>query len=326
MQPRAPQKSTSDPTLLDELAKKRIIFVSGKGGVGKSLVAACLANELARKGIRVLLAEIGQASYFKDYFSLRKVAHLPMPIEGLGFQLALWSGDSSLHEYVLHYLKMERLYRLFFENKVMRALVGVAPGLNEIAILGKVTSGLRRVGPNLSFDTIVVDCYATGHALALFQAARGMMQAIPFGPMGTHSREIDRVLQNAEQTAYVAVSLLEELPVVETIEFSRKLKETMGATSIIIANKVLQPPFARELLADLIKIKDSENSGVIEFARYTQAVLERQDKMRTVLVEQLFRQPSELLGRAPMLAEVPLVLSTDPLEIVIKAGEALRKI
>lgn len=81
-------------------ASKQIIFVSGKGGVGKSLIAAGIARELAQSGRRVLLAEIGETSYYQDFWSLPSVGHDPVA-HPLGFDLALWSGESCLREYVL---------------------------------------------------------------------------------------------------------------------------------------------------------------------------------------------------------------------------------
>ncbi len=288
---------------------KRIVFVSGKGGVGKSLVAAGLARELARSGRKTLLAEIGETSYYQDFWDLPRVGHEPTPTDE-GFDLALWSGETSLREYVLFYLKMERLYSLFFENKVMRALVNVAPGLSEIAILGKVTSGVRHVGPPMKYDTIVVDSYATGHMLALLQAPRGMREAIGFGPMGHHSRDIDAMLRNEKLCAYVIVTLLEELPVSETLEFRLALEKEMGVIADVVANKVITPPVSRDELA---LIAESNASGLGEFASYLKAVELRQEKH----LDQLSRS-----GVA--LKKIPLVFSADPKILVEKAGEALR--
>jgi anion-transporting ArsA/GET3 family ATPase len=292
------------------LSEKRILFVTGKGGVGKSLIAAALARELAEAGKRVLLAEIGETSYYKDFWNLSAVGHDPVrhPIEK--FDVALWSGETSLREYVLFYLKMERLYNLFFENKVMRSLVNVAPGLSEIAILGKITSGIRKVGPPMNYDVIVVDSYATGHALALLEAPKGMMEAIKFGPMGSHSRDMDQVLKNEKYVAYLIVTLLEELPVTESIEFRNALEKELGVSSIFIANKVMHGPVTA---AELKQVGEGANSGLAEFARHIEGVEQRQLKYETALKDSGAR-----------MIEVPLIFSADPQTLVEKTGEALR--
>jgi hypothetical protein len=290
---------------------QKIVFVSGKGGVGKSLIAAGIAKEQAARGRRVLLAEIGETSYYADFWGLSKVGHESIATRD-GFDLALWSGESCLREYVLFYLRVERLYKLFFENKVMRALVNVAPGLAEIAILGKITSGIRNVGPALNYDLIVVDSYATGHALALFQAPKGMMEAIKFGPMGHHSREMEKVIENPSLCGYVVVTLLEELPVAETIEFHAALKAALGVEATIVANKVVTAPVPD---VDLKAIESAQATGLGEFTRYLLAVTARQ---RTFL-EQLGRLGQRIL-------QVPLIFSTEPSELVSQTEEALRKV
>lgn len=294
----------------DRWTDKRIIFVSGKGGVGKSLVAAAIAYDQAQMGRRVLLAEIGETSYYQDFWGLPAVGHEPVA-SGRGFDLALWSGETSLREYVLFYLKMERLYKLFFENKVMRALVNAAPGLAEIAILGKITSGLRKVGPPLDYDLIVVDSYATGHALALFHSPKGLMEAVKFGPMGHHSREMLAVLENESLTGYEVVTLLEELPVVETLEFKQQLKAELGVEPQVIANKVMPLPASE---AELKALSAAEPRGLGEFALYLQSVGQRQSTFLR-----------ELEKNGAQIHQVPLIFSADPDELVRQAAEALRK-
>jgi anion-transporting ArsA/GET3 family ATPase len=289
-------------------SEQKILFVSGKGGVGKSLVAAAIAREQAKAGRRVLLAEIGETSYFRDYWNLKTVGHTPTPHPD-GFDIALWSGDSCLHEYVLYYLRMERLYKLFFENRVMRALVNVAPGLNELAILGKITSGLRKVGPELRYDLIVVDGYATGHAMALFEAPKGMMEAVKFGPMGHHGREMANLLSDPKTCGYVLVTLLEELPIVETLEFKQALKAEFNAEPVIVANRVLPLPAP---VKELERLQAHSQGGTKDFTSYLLGVTGRQREFL-----------AELRKSVATVLEVPQVFSADPDELVRNAGEAL---
>ncbi len=290
-------------------SNKKIVFVTGKGGVGKSLIAAGIARQQALAGKRVLLAEIGENSYYKDFWQLSEIGHEPRPVPKENFDVALWSGESSLREYVLFYLKVERLYKLFFENKVMRSLVNVAPGLSEIAILGKITSGIRKVGPPLPYDLIVVDTFATGHALAMFRTPKGMMEAIRMGPMGHQSREILNVLQNRELTSYVLVSLLEELPVVETLEFQAQMKADLGVEAHIIENRVVRIPVTENSLE---KLGDTNEAGLSEFARFLKAISEKQTRYHAQLTKQ-----------SPPVVSVPMIFSNEPKELVDRVAEVL---
>lgn len=295
---------------IQDFNTQQIIFVSGKGGVGKSLVAAGIAAEQARLGRRVLLVEIGDKSYYADFFSSPMIGHEPIRTD-FGFDLAMWSGDSCLKEYVMYYLKLERLYHIFFENKVMRALVNVAPGLNEIAILGKITSGVRKVGPELKYDLVVVDCYATGHALSLFQAPRGMMEAIGFGPMGAQSREMDVVIRNPKVSGYVVVTLLEDMPVTESLEFCDQLRSSLGVEAVVFANKILNIPVSE---GDLRQLESDDPQGIGGFAGYLRLVSERQKRLLGILKKAF-----------SYVHELPLAFSNEPSYLVNAISEAIRE-
>src|SRR6187399_1311817 len=112
------------------MAKKKIILVTGKGGVGKSTVAASIAYKLARKNLKVLLVEMGETSFFADFFNL-PMTHKPVNVLP-GMDVSRWDTESCLHEYVLHYVRIETLYKMFFENKVMKTFIRAAPTVSEI--------------------------------------------------------------------------------------------------------------------------------------------------------------------------------------------------
>ncbi|MBS1968920.1 MAG: arsenical pump-driving ATPase [Bdellovibrionales bacterium] len=215
-----------------------IHFVTGKGGVGKSTVAAALAHKKAQSGLRTLLVEIGDQSFYKDYFQLPEVGFEPVKIQE-NFSVALWTGQNCLREYIIHLIKVEALYKLFFENAVMKAFVNVAPALPELAIMGKATSGPRHHGPPLPFDCLVVDCYATGHFMALMGAAEGMAKAVKVGPMGEQSRSIDKTLRDPKICKYYIVCLPEELPVRESEELHEELHKHYGVKAHMVLNKFL---------------------------------------------------------------------------------------
>lgn len=299
-----------DVASVSKSLNRRYLFVSGKGGVGKSLMAAAVAIREAKAGVKTLLVETGDRSYFRDFLDLPVVDHQPRA-SGLGFDIALWSGESCLREYVLHLLKLERLYKIFFENKVMRALVRVAPGLSEIAILGKITSGVRRVGPRLNYDTIVVDMPATGHALAMFRAPRGMADAIQIGPMALHCNEMDKLVRDGRSAGLILVSLLEELPVAETIEFAKTMEREFKMPARVVANRVADFPLSETELQGLAAL------GRGELSDYAKGLLQQQ---------QLQAQQKQQLqsGVTGEIVFVPRYYSLEPRQMIEKSEEALR--
>jgi hypothetical protein len=216
---------------------QHIYFISGKGGVGKSTLALACARNLASQGFKTLLVEMNTHSYFQRLLK-QPIEHNPREVQKNLF-VANWRAESCLREYVLHYLKLERLFEIFFQNRVMRAFIDIAPGLVEISLLGKITSGIRKIGPPMEYDRLVVDCFASGHALAFFRAPQGLAQAVQVGPMGEQSRAIDIILRDPKFCSYWLVTTLEELPAVETVELAQSLRKDLGISSQIIANRVL---------------------------------------------------------------------------------------
>ncbi len=288
--------------------KQEIHFVTGKGGVGKSVLAASLALRLSQTGKRVLLVELGDQSFFRDFFDLPQVEFHPTQIKP-NLSVALWSGDTCLREYAQYLIKVESLAKLFFDNAVMRAFINIAPALPELAVLGKITSGPRKHGPPLPFDCIVVDAFATGHFKALLEAPKGMAQAVQFGPMGEQSRNIDKVIRDKELCHYHIVTLPEELPLKEAAELSQDLKSEFDIEAEIILNKMLTVPVSEKSIEDA---SEDPTTGLRDFALYLQQHLSRQKEMS---------KTAESLTKN--LKSIPLFFETQPWKLIEMIGEKL---
>lgn len=289
-------------------AEQKLIMVTGKGGVGKSLAAAALASKYEQAGLRVLLVELGEESFYKDFFGLKEVSYQPTRLRP-HLDVALWSSGECLREYALHLLKSQSLYQIFFENRVMKTFIKVAPGLTELAILGKFTSGIRRIGPPLGYDVVVLDSYASGHTTALLRAPRGMADAVSFGPMGEQSRRIQQVLKNPEVMEYYVVTLPEELPYQESLELIRTIEDETGLVPQVIFNRSLRDVLDEEV--DLESIPSSKGLG-----RFLGFLQKRLDQQRTIL-QQLQEQRKKIFN-------VPLITETDPWTLVDQFAERLK--
>jgi anion-transporting ArsA/GET3 family ATPase len=220
---------------------KKAHLVTGKGGVGKSLFAAALAQHLSTKLASqkpaILLTELNEHSFYRDFLNQPQIQYRPTSWKQ-GVDLAQWAPEDCLKEYALHLLKIETLYKLFIENPVTKSLIEVAPGLQDLALLGKLTSSPRGHGPPMNYEEIVVDSYSTGHFIAMLKAPLALQEAIPFGPMGEQTKSISSWIRNTDFTHVHLVCLPEELPVSESLELYERLQNEFGIKAEFYLNKI----------------------------------------------------------------------------------------
>lgn len=240
-----------------------IQFVSGKGGVGKSVMAASIALKLSKKNKKVLLVELGERSFYEKFFQTSPVTYKPQKLNE-NIDLAIWDFKACLKEYVSFYIRSEKLYEIFFGNQIMKKLIEAAPALKELAILGKATSGPRNVGPKIVYDHIVIDSYSMGHHKALLKGPKAISKVIHRGPMGHHSEKINEIIVDPKWTSHFIVMKPEELPTQEGLELYWDLKKDLGVESQILMNMYLEPPIPIEEIKK-ISLAKNESSDLASF-------------------------------------------------------------
>lgn len=218
-----------------------IIFVTGKGGVGKSYVACLRATRAALNGRRVLLVEMGPHSHIQHLLEVPTPGFTPKPTP-YGFDLALWTGEECLRDYVQHLVKVPWVSDIFLKNAWLRSLIKLAPGLREISFLGKLTSHVRKHGPALPYDVIVVDAVSSGHFISLLKTPRALGGVVSRGPMREQCDGIQAVLDNSTHTQILINTNLESYSVQESLELLEQLSETTKVRPAIVANKIFPVP------------------------------------------------------------------------------------
>ena len=245
--------------MVEELADKRLVVVTGKGGVGKSTVAAALAVQSAREGLRTLVCEVNAKERISQLLGRPEVG-----AEVTALDENLWAVNvrpqEAMREYALMMLKFESIYNAVFENRVVRYFLRFIPSLQELVLLGKILFHLREKRPDgrWRFDRIIIDAPATGHAITFFSVPQVIVDTVPAGAMSEEATWMRDLLIDPKITAVVLVTLPEELPVNETIELHAALASRVKMQSaLVVLNGFIAPRFGPadlpEGLADGLK-------------------------------------------------------------------------
>jgi anion-transporting ArsA/GET3 family ATPase len=201
----------------------RVLIVAGKGGVGKTTVAATIAQMAADAGLRALIVEIegksglgasfGQADAL-DYYERELAPNVHARTVTPDFALVEYLEDHGL----------KRVSKRLAKSGALEVVSSAIPGIKDILVLGKVKA-LAREDPA---DVIIVDAPAAGHAITFLASARGLLDAVRVGPIVEQARDVNDMLTNAEKCQVILVTLPEETPVNEVVETAFALEDRVG--------------------------------------------------------------------------------------------------
>jgi anion-transporting ArsA/GET3 family ATPase len=216
------------PDLLD----KRLIFVTGKGGVGKSTIAVSLGLAAAQRGKRTIVCEIASQEQTSRFFKRAEVGFHEVELESNLWSISI-DPDESMREYVLLQLKVRAMRDLLFRSRVFTYLTAATPGLKELVTIGKIweLSQLdRKVKKGREYDLVIVDAPATGHGIGFLQTPRTFAGIARVGPIHSQAKELHRFITDHDATGTAIVSLPEEMPVNESATLEQQLREEIGVS------------------------------------------------------------------------------------------------
>ncbi|HSH23490.1 MAG TPA: ArsA-related P-loop ATPase [Acidimicrobiales bacterium] len=212
------------------LRASRVVIVAGKGGVGKTTVAAALARMAAREGLSALVVQVEPTSDLASLFGrppLTYVESMLAPAAGTVGEVRgrTITPDDALLEYLEDH-GLRRISRRLVSTGAMDVVSTAAPGIKDILILGKVKA-LERSG---AADLIVIDAPAAGHAITFLLSVRGLLDAVRVGPINAQARDVLDLLTDPTRCSVVLVTLAEETPVNELVETAYTLEDRVGVS------------------------------------------------------------------------------------------------
>ncbi len=282
----------------------RLRIVTGKGGVGKTTVAAALALAEVRRGKRVLLAEVNG----------RDRAALLLGVEPTGSKLTTvlpglslvdMNPRDTLREYVLLTFKFETVYKAVFENRVVKHFLRLVPSLGELMMLGKIWHHEREEEEDgrKRFDVIILDAPATGHAIAMLRAPSVVQATVPAGPLRENARAMDQLLRDEKRTTLHVVTTPEEMPVNEAVELERAVGDELGMS---IGTTFLNQRVSA-LVPEIVPTLQASATGDYNVISATQ-VLSAREQRRIAGEHNLQRLPHKMLRDS---VSIPRIVAAD---------------
>jgi anion-transporting ArsA/GET3 family ATPase len=224
-----------------ELLDRQLLFVTGKGGVGKTTIAASLALLASQHGKRTLVGEVDAKGNLADFFEIGPTSFVEREVAPGLFAMSM-DTEESLKEYLSLQLKVPLVARLGPLARTFDFVANAAPGVKEILTIGKFLWEVRE----RSYDLVVVDAVATGHITGQLAAPQAIQELVQVGMVRDQTGWMLDMLGDAARTGVVIVAAPEEMPVNETLELAEKLAtDTVVDLAAVVVNRVLPELFGR---------------------------------------------------------------------------------
>lgn len=221
------------------LLDRKLLFVTGKGGVGKTAVAAALASLAANQGKRTLVCELDAKGDLASSFESGLTSFEPRLVAPNLWAMSM-DTEASLRQYLALALKLPRGQYVAPLARMLDFVASAAPGVREIVTVGKLCWEVRE----RHFDMVVVDAVASGHMIGQLAAPQAVNRLVHVGPVRSQTGWVLDILSDRGTTGVVAVATAEEMPVIETMELVDRLaKETTVGLAAVVVNRVLPELF-----------------------------------------------------------------------------------
>jgi anion-transporting ArsA/GET3 family ATPase len=223
----------------------RLLFVTGKGGVGKTTVAAALAVRLAARKRRVLLVETAADRSLAALFGSGVLTAAPAAIDGTLSAVRI-EQQALVESYFRRLLRLPFLARRLFASATFQAVAAAAPGVIEFVVLEHLLQWTEpgRFSRRAPYDAVIVDGPASGHAVRWLRTPRQLGRLVPAGPIAASISRLQALLEDAERTRVVLVAIPDEMAVTELLETRRALAPLGVALTAPVLNRTWPKRFS----------------------------------------------------------------------------------
>ena len=250
------------PSIFD----RNLIYVTGKGGVGRSTVAGALGLAAAERGRRTIVCEVAEQGRLPGVFGRELEGPVELELANGLFATSI-DPQAALEEWLGTQVG-GALVRLLGQSSAFQYFVAAAPGARELVTIVKVWELAQRERWDRraeGYDLVIVDAPASGHGVGMLRTPKTYGDLARVGPIRKQADQVTRFLRDRRRTAYLAVALAEEMPVSETLEVDRALRENVGTGfGTIVVNGVYPRRFDK---ADVDRLAAAAANGAAPAAR-----------------------------------------------------------
>ncbi len=251
-------------SLIDELINRKVLAITGKGGVGKSICSAALAQYAAKKGRRVCIIENTVNGQIAPIFGCAATIHshtlLAENIDNINL-----NSNMNFRDFVVKHLGYEKLFDKIFNNNIIKSLIDMLPGVAELTLLGRVyyTSELSES----KYDLVILDGYSSGHFLNLLTTPEAIMKSGLIGPVQKETQNLINFFQKPENCGIITVTTPEPLVISECLDFVPKFQNAnFGKLAAIFVNRFIDRSSMNASDEDICRDR-SELKAACEYAR-----------------------------------------------------------
>ncbi|MEN9835259.1 MAG: hypothetical protein RL011_1452 [Pseudomonadota bacterium] len=278
------------------LLTKKLVIITGKGGIGKSLIAAALGQMVAESGRRVLIVQNAALDQVSPLFGFESAYDRLVTVQP---RLGVLNIDSvaNFRDYIVEHLGQRRLYDTVFSNRVVKSLINAVPGWADVMLLGRL---LFECELRPQHDLVIFDGPASGHFLNLMTTPDSVLGMSLGGPLAKETQRVKAFLSDKSKCCSVLVTVPEELVVSECLDFLPRLHA--------VSPVALAGVFLNKTVTDQVKLTGT--SPATEYARRTIAAAAE----ATAMLHEGIRAASPSLTELPIWSLPDLGFINEPLK------------
>jgi anion-transporting ArsA/GET3 family ATPase len=288
-----------------QLLERRLIFVTGKGGVGKSTVATALGLLAARRGLRTIVAELSSQERVRQAFATSGATFEEVALADDLFTISI-DPQRAMEEYLR--VKTGAVGQALGQSRLFNALAMATPGMRELLSIGKIwelSQHERRSDGGDVYDLVIVDSPAAGHGAGILRTPRTFAEIARVGPIAHQAGSIAATIADHSFTAVIAVSTPEEMPVSETLWLRDTLADDGLELEATIVNSCYPPRFSA---ADHARLETSRRQARSPLAKAALAAALSERTRADIQHEQLVRLRD---GLGTELIELPCLFAEE---------------